>query len=292
MIIWGHGRKIQTLGPVGRIDSCPNCGNPTTLYLGVLKKDFKLYFVPVARWNSQYFLYCEICNASAEIDRDMGRQIHEGLQSGTAGLRHASAVLRQLGADAANEFRSGDIIKARRDISEEGRIVIREGERLRAQSVPNQHGALLVQNDAGESLLVSRGHLEVVRRGITPLPGETWVLTTNIIGGKSKERLGVKGQHLEVVTTSKDGKTVSVVDDQGNQFWVTGMLLDPYEEPVTSDTEPYQSDTPELEPLYLLRAAEPSAIYESLRNLDALHKDGILSQEEFQSKKAELLSRF
>lgn len=82
MIIWGHGRKLQSLGPVGRIESCPNCGNPTTLHLGVLKKDFKLYFVPVARWNSVYFIYCDICNASAEIDRDLGRQTHEAFASG------------------------------------------------------------------------------------------------------------------------------------------------------------------------------------------------------------------
>ena len=57
-------------------------GNPTTLQLAVLKRTSNSTFVPVARWNSAYFIHCEICNASAEIDRERGKQLHTALQSG------------------------------------------------------------------------------------------------------------------------------------------------------------------------------------------------------------------
>jgi hypothetical protein len=69
MLVWGHGRQLHTLGPLENTDSCPACRQPSTLHLAVLRKDFKLYFIPVARWNSAYYVYCGVCNASAEIDK-------------------------------------------------------------------------------------------------------------------------------------------------------------------------------------------------------------------------------
>jgi hypothetical protein len=82
MIVWGHGRKLEPLSGLIRQEQCPACGNASVLYLCVLKKDFRLYWIPVARWNSAYFLMCGLCQASAEIEKAVGQTLHQAITTG------------------------------------------------------------------------------------------------------------------------------------------------------------------------------------------------------------------
>ena len=119
---------------------------------------------------------------------------------------------------------------------------------------------------------VLRWDLDLVRQAIHPRGGDTLVVAINIHSAKGDRLLAAKGQHVEVVAAKKDGR-ISVVDDRGNHFWVRDMLLDSYEEPDALDvTDSDQGDTSETESLKSAPGPESSAIYESLRNLDALIK--------------------
>jgi len=82
MIVWGHGRRLQTLGSVGR-QECPKCGQVANIFLGVLKKQFTLYWIPVIRWDGDYYLVCGICNASALIDKSLGARMRDELEGRT-----------------------------------------------------------------------------------------------------------------------------------------------------------------------------------------------------------------
>lgn len=82
MLVWGHGRQIQTIAPLIQLEECPACAKPTILHLGVLKKDFRLYWIPVARWNSAFFVFCPVCQGSFEVDKPVGQRTVALLKQG------------------------------------------------------------------------------------------------------------------------------------------------------------------------------------------------------------------
>jgi transcription elongation factor Elf1 len=82
MLVWGTGRRLEPLAQLVALDECPACANRTVLHLGVLKKDFRLYWIPVARWSSAFFVFCGVCGASYEVDKALGQKIYTQLKTG------------------------------------------------------------------------------------------------------------------------------------------------------------------------------------------------------------------
>lgn len=85
MLIYGWGRKLKPVAPIVKFDECPNCGMPSVWYLAVLKKDINVFFIPVARWNSAFYLLCSACQGSIEVDKVKGKAIMERVQAGVLG---------------------------------------------------------------------------------------------------------------------------------------------------------------------------------------------------------------
>jgi DnaJ domain len=147
MIVWGHGRRLQTLGPVGR-QECQQCGQVATIFLGVLKKQFTLYWVPVARWNGEYYLMCGICNASARIDKALGARMHAELDGrtvpggGKSVPPRSGGTNKQATADASPPTQPHetfyDLLGVAPDATDEE---IRRSYRIRAQLVHPDHHA-------------------------------------------------------------------------------------------------------------------------------------------------------
>lgn len=82
MIVWGHGQRLESLGQLIPLEECPACGHPTVLHLGVLKRDFRLYWIPVARWNSAFYVYCPSCSASVDVEKSLGQRVYTKLREG------------------------------------------------------------------------------------------------------------------------------------------------------------------------------------------------------------------
>lgn len=82
MLVWGHGRKVEPIAQLIALDECPACSNRTVLQLGVLKKDFRLYWIPVARWDSSFFVFCPICQGSFEVEKQLGQRVRAQLKQG------------------------------------------------------------------------------------------------------------------------------------------------------------------------------------------------------------------
>ena len=54
MIIWGFDGNYKQLGE-GPIGKCENCNNVVVFQVIQQSRRFKLYFVPVLKYNSQYW---------------------------------------------------------------------------------------------------------------------------------------------------------------------------------------------------------------------------------------------
>ncbi|MDZ4065135.1 MAG: zinc-ribbon domain-containing protein, partial [Coriobacteriia bacterium] len=62
---WGHSTEI--LG-AGYTFECPNCHNAVTWLVARTSREACLFFVPVAKWQREYWMYCPICSAAAPLD--------------------------------------------------------------------------------------------------------------------------------------------------------------------------------------------------------------------------------
>jgi transcription elongation factor Elf1 len=66
MVIFGWGNDAKALSE-GFFIRCPNCSNATQWQIVETSKRFSLYFVPVAKWSSQYWLVCPVCSSGIQI---------------------------------------------------------------------------------------------------------------------------------------------------------------------------------------------------------------------------------
>lgn len=61
---------------------CPCCGRYGRFEVYLTYMCFSLFFIPIIKWNKRYFVKTTCCNASCEIDRDLGHRIAKGEVTG------------------------------------------------------------------------------------------------------------------------------------------------------------------------------------------------------------------
>ncbi len=69
-ILFGWGKKGKQIGYIG-IDKCPNCKNYAHFNLYEYANNFRLYFIPILKWNKKIYLVCSRCEAAWELDDEM-----------------------------------------------------------------------------------------------------------------------------------------------------------------------------------------------------------------------------
>ena len=75
MIIFGWGGRHKVLGE-GFFIGCPNCGNATQWPVVETSKHVSLYFVPIAKWNKQYWMVCPVCSCGVELpSRELAQRV-------------------------------------------------------------------------------------------------------------------------------------------------------------------------------------------------------------------------
>ena len=68
MLIAGWGKKGKEIAYFG-IMKCGLCRNHSDHRLYEYSQRVTVYFVPVAKFNTKYYLVCDICDAAREMDR-------------------------------------------------------------------------------------------------------------------------------------------------------------------------------------------------------------------------------
>ena len=97
MIIYGWGTKTNPLGVTDLI-SCDRCGNTGPWLVYQAKKQFKLYWIPVAQWNKQIIAECSTCpNAYVIPPEKLEEILNQGNESNeTRFLKVAAAILKSI----------------------------------------------------------------------------------------------------------------------------------------------------------------------------------------------------
>jgi Short C-terminal domain len=119
-------------------------------------------------------------------------------------------------------------------------------------------------------------------------PG-TWLAASDI--SRNGKLLATKGQSLEVVAVRDKG--VDMVTADGSHFVAEGVEIDPVEawdRSLAAVPSPSALEDESAEPTRR-PDRDASEIFDHFRKLGELHKEGTLSDDEFQAKKAELLAR-
>jgi tetratricopeptide (TPR) repeat protein len=73
-IIAGWGKDAKVIAYLG-IRKCPNCRNCDHWQLYEVQKKVTAFFIPVAKWGSKYYMVCNVCQASYEIDAAQKEQL-------------------------------------------------------------------------------------------------------------------------------------------------------------------------------------------------------------------------
>ena len=76
MLIAGWGKDAKVLAFVGLM-KCQNCNNYSMWYLVEISSKVKVYFIPVAKYGSKYFVMCNVCENGYEVDKDKKNEILE-----------------------------------------------------------------------------------------------------------------------------------------------------------------------------------------------------------------------
>ena len=58
---------------------CKNCGRYAALSVFMTYSYFSFFFIPLFRWNKQYFAVSNCCNAQFSIPAHLGKQIEKGI---------------------------------------------------------------------------------------------------------------------------------------------------------------------------------------------------------------------
>ncbi len=97
MIIYGWGTKNNPLGVTDLIH-CDRCGNTGPWLIYQAKKQFKLYWIPVAQWNKRIVAECSTCpNAYIIPPEKLDEVLSQGNESNeTRFLKVAAAILKSV----------------------------------------------------------------------------------------------------------------------------------------------------------------------------------------------------
>jgi len=106
MFIFGWGGNCRIMGEVGFVD-CPNCNNTASWQVVETSKRASLYFVPVAKWQRQYYCICPVCSCGAELaGREQAQDVLLDALEHRERTRIAVAILREAGIDVESRFDS------------------------------------------------------------------------------------------------------------------------------------------------------------------------------------------
>jgi len=95
MLVFGWGDKNNVVG-VTSFRKCSRCGNEGPWVVYETKKQFKLYWVPVARWSKRFIVQCMVCPNSSEVaETEARRLVAEGEQQGREQFLRAVAAIFQ-----------------------------------------------------------------------------------------------------------------------------------------------------------------------------------------------------
>lgn len=67
-------RKLENL-------SCRDCNTTSSMILVKRYSFFHIFFLPLFRWNEQYYVICRECNRVYEIPKEKGKQAENGNES-------------------------------------------------------------------------------------------------------------------------------------------------------------------------------------------------------------------
>ena len=97
MIFYQWGTKATPLG-ITDIKKCDRCGNSGPWLVYESKKQFKLYWIPVAQWNKHYAASCMTCPNTWEIPREnLDRILAEGEKNNeNRFIKAAAAILKSV----------------------------------------------------------------------------------------------------------------------------------------------------------------------------------------------------
>ena len=73
-IIAGWGKDAKVIAYLG-ISKCPNCRNYDHWQLYEVQKKVTAFFVPLAKWGAKYYMVCNVCDASYEMDAAQKEQL-------------------------------------------------------------------------------------------------------------------------------------------------------------------------------------------------------------------------
>jgi hypothetical protein len=74
MIIAGWRKKFNVVADAGT-RACSKCHHETRHFLIQEKREVRLYFIPVARWNGKRLLVCSVCSFQIEPDPEQAALI-------------------------------------------------------------------------------------------------------------------------------------------------------------------------------------------------------------------------
>ena len=97
MIIYGWGTKATPLG-ITDIRKCENCGNTGPWFVYEAKKQFKLYWIPVAQWNKHFAAVCPVCERTWKIPpENLQKVLAEGEKNNEERVfKIAAAILKSV----------------------------------------------------------------------------------------------------------------------------------------------------------------------------------------------------
>ena len=75
-VLFGWVKKGKQVGYIG-IDKCPNCKHYVHLYLYEYASVFRLYFIPILKWNKKLYLVCSKCDAAWELNGEFKEELIE-----------------------------------------------------------------------------------------------------------------------------------------------------------------------------------------------------------------------
>jgi len=93
VLLVGWGTKATPLG-ITDIRSCKRCNARGPWLVYQAKKQFKLYWIPVAQWNKKYVIQCSVCPNAFEVsEQEANRLMAEGEKTGEERLLKALAAV-------------------------------------------------------------------------------------------------------------------------------------------------------------------------------------------------------
>ena len=121
MIVFGWGKNCKEIGK-GLIQECPNCKNVKQWVIVKTNKKVSLYFVPVAKWNKEYFCICPVCNNGIKFD-----SLEDAHKVMEAALKQEADLKKQYFYKQKNPDSRQSYIPIEKETVPEGEILIENG---------------------------------------------------------------------------------------------------------------------------------------------------------------------